>query len=286
MQYADYAVWQREWLTEDLMEDQLRYWKQVLGDGRVKPLEIGRPRPTTMEYAGGEMTFSVGEKVVAGIRRINREEGATMYMALAAGFAGLLHRYSGDDQIIIGSPVANRRRPETERMIGCFINTLALKIDLRSNPSYREMVRRARNAALDAYEHQDVPFDRVVEAIRPERAINRTPIFQVWFVLHNTPVEQISVGDLKLRPIFIEANTAQFDLTLSMIDLGDALSGSLIYNRDLFDGELVSQMLDHFKILLEEFASRPDTGLLDVQLIGPETCAAIGTAQMEDSFAF
>ena len=181
VQYADYAVWQREWLQGDVLAAQLAYWKRQLADLAVLHLPIDRPRPPVASYRGARHEAQLSRELTAGLRALCQAEGATPHMALLALFAVLLGRYSGQDDIVIGSPIAGRNRPETEPLIGFFVNTLLMRVDLSGEPGYREVLRRVREMALAAYSHQDLPFERLVEELQPERSLNRNPLFQVAF---------------------------------------------------------------------------------------------------------
>ncbi|MET0624306.1 MAG: condensation domain-containing protein, partial [Pyrinomonadaceae bacterium] len=289
VQYADYAAWQRGWLQGEVLEEQLGYWRKQLGGApAVLELPTDRPRPRVQSYRGAYETFAVGQELTERLRALGRREGVTLFMTLLAAWQAQLSRYSGQDGISVGSPVANRRRAETEGLIACFVNTLVLHTRLSGNPSFRELLRRVREVTLEAYAHQDLPFEVLVEALRPERNANYTPLFQVWFVFQNAPMQSVALRGLTLRPMPIESRTAQFDLALSIQETEAGLEGHMDYNTDLFDADTVAEILEHYTALLEAFAGDPELRLLDAP-VGEEKYAAVNpppAVQTADEFAF
>ncbi|HOR01629.1 MAG TPA: condensation domain-containing protein, partial [Anaerolineae bacterium] len=247
IQYADYACWQRSWLQGEVLDEQLTYWKQQLAG--LAPLELpaDRPRPAVASFRGGWQSFTLLASLVQGLRELCRQEGATLFMALLAGFQALLGRYSGQDDIAVGSPVANRNRAETEGLIGFFVNTLVLRSDLSGDPSFRELLRRVREVALGAYAHQDVPFDMVVDALQPERDLSRTPLFQVMLTLQNTAPQAPELPGLALSPEPAFGGAAKFDLTLTLAEAAEELRGTLEYCTDLYDAATIERLLGHFQ---------------------------------------
>ena len=216
IQYADFAVWQREWLQGEVLEKQLGYWrKQLEGAPALLELPTDRPRPAMQSYRGAVMPWELPKPLLVALRELSRREGATLFMTLLAGFQTLLHRYTGGDDILVGSPIAGRNRMEIEPLIGIFVNTLVLRGDLSGNPSFRTFLGRTREAALGAYAHQDLPFERLVEELHPERDLSRSPFFQVMFVLQNAPREAAALAGLEVTPMPIDSGTSKFDLTLS-----------------------------------------------------------------------
>ncbi|NLG49316.1 MAG: amino acid adenylation domain-containing protein, partial [Chloroflexi bacterium] len=251
IQYADYAAWQRGWLVGEALEGQLDYWrKQLAGLPPLLELPTDRPRPAVQSYRGATVTFDVPEEIARGLQGVSREAGATLFMTLLAAFQVLLSRYSGQDDLAVGTPIANRTRAEIEGLIGFFVNTLVLRGDLSGNPSFVELLRRVREAALGAYAHQDVPFEMVVDAVQPQRNTSHSPLFQVMFVLQNNPLRVQDMEGLTLEPVAADAGIAQFDLTLLMQEQGPHLSGELQYNTDLYDRERIERMAAHFQTLL------------------------------------
>ncbi|HOR01623.1 MAG TPA: condensation domain-containing protein, partial [Anaerolineae bacterium] len=267
IQYADYACWQRSWLQGEVLEEQLTYWKQQLAG--LVPLELpaDHPRPAVPGFQGGYQAFALPPALLDGLRDLCRREGATLFMALLAGFQALLGRYSGQDDIAVGSPVANRNRAETEGLIGFFVNTLVLRSDLSGDPSFRELVRRTREAALGAYAHQDVPFDMVVDALQPARDLSRTPLFQVMLVLQNTPARALELPGLVLRGEPVYSGAAKFDLTMTLVETEQGLAGTLEYRRDLYDAATIARLAGHFQALLEGAVADPGQAISGLPLL-------------------
>jgi amino acid adenylation domain-containing protein/non-ribosomal peptide synthase protein (TIGR01720 family) len=267
-QYADFAIWQRNWLQGEVLERQLSYWKKQLADAPAAlELPADHPRPAVQTYHGKCMNVALSRELSDALQSLNRQEDATLFMTLLAAFQVLLSRYSGQTDIVVGSPVANRNRSETEGLIGFFVNTLALRADLSGNPSFREALKRVRETCLDAYDHQDVPFEKLVDEVQVRRDMSRNPLFQAMFVLQNTPGWGISLPGLTLSPLPIENGTAKFDLILSLTETGQGLAGTLEYNTDLFDRETIVRMAGHFQTLLEGIVVHPDQRLSDLPLL-------------------
>src|SRR5262249_40614808 len=256
VQYADYAVWQRNYLEGGVLERQLEYWRERLGD-RPPALELpgDRPRPAAQSHQGGSESFTIGEEGRRGLERLCRRRGTTLFMTLLAAFKTLLHRYSGQAEIVVGSPIAGRTRAETEQLIGCFVNTLVMRTDLSGNPSFEELLERVKETALGAYAHQETPFERLVEELQPERSLSRSPLFQALFTLQNAPREALELPGLELSGLAGEAQAAKFDLELAMTEGGQELAGTLIYSRDLFEAGTIRRMIGHFRTLLEGVAA-------------------------------
>ena len=268
IQYADFAKWQREWLSGEVLEEQVRYWKeQLAGSPPVLELPTDRPRPAVQTFEGARKSRLYRKEILDGLRRIGREEGATLFMTLLAAFQTLLARYSGQDDILVGTPIANRTLSETERLIGFFVNTLVMRTRFDGNPSFREVVQRVRETALGAYAHQDLPFEKLVEEIQPARDLSHAPIFQVMFVLQNVPISGLKLGDLKLEPISLSTGTAAFDLTLEAMETSEGLGVSFEYNTALFDGSTIERMLDEFQVLLEDIVRNPDEKVWRLRLL-------------------
>ena len=267
IQYADFAVWQRQWLQGEVLEAQLAYWKQQLADIPVLELPTDRPRPAIQTSRGAHQSLELSQTLTEALKALSRQEGVTLYMTLLAVFKALLHRYTGQDDIVVGSPIANRNRTEIEGLIGFFVNTLVLRTDLSGDPSFRELLGRVREVALGAYAHQDLPFEKLVEELQPERDMSHQPMFQAMFALQNAPMEVLELPHLTLSPLEIESGTAKFDLTLVMVDTEQGLTASLEYNTDLFDATTIARLLEHFQILLKGIAANPDQRLLDLSLL-------------------
>jgi amino acid adenylation domain-containing protein len=268
IQYADYSSWQRQWLQGEILESQLSYWRQRLA-GRPPFLELpgDYPRPPVQTFNGGLYSFRIPDTIAAAARRLSRQEGATLFMLLLATFKTLLLRSTGQHDLLVGSPIAGRVRPELEPLIGCFINTLVLRTDLSGDPSFRDVLRRVRETTLGAYAHQDLPFTRLVEELQVERDVSRTPIFQIMFVLQSTPTEPIATSDLLLDPAHIDNQTTNLDFTLSMQDTAQGLTGDIEYNSDLFMPETIARLAEHFRVLLQAIVADPEQRIATLPLL-------------------
>ena len=258
--YADFAAWQRQWLRGSVLTEQLGYWKrQLAGAPPVLRLPTDRPRPPVQSFRGGSYEFAVDRELTERLVRLSRETGATLFMTLQAAFATLLARYCDQEDIVVGTPIANRHRAEIEPLIGFFVNTLVLRTDLSGGPTFRELIARVRRTALDAYAHQDLPFERLVDELQPERDLSRNPVFQVMFALHNTPQRVQVLPDLAIDDLAAERISAQFDLVLDIWETSDGLRAVLEYAADLFDPRTIGRMAGHLQTLLSCAAAAPDT---------------------------
>jgi amino acid adenylation domain-containing protein len=256
IQYADYAYWQRQWLKDDVLESQLAYWKNHLsGELPILNLPTDRPRPAIQTFNGAVQYLTLPVSLSQALQDVSVQDGNTLYMTLLSAFAALLHRSSGQSDIIIGSPVANRTHFETEKLIGFFVNTLALRIDLSGNPSYQELFRRVHKVALGAYEHQDVPFEKLIEVLQPKRDRSRAAVRQVVFAFQNAPMQPVNLPGVKITPLEIDTGTAKLDITLYMWSEGDNLKGMLEYNTDLFDTSTIARFIKQFQLLLEDIVA-------------------------------
>jgi len=259
IQYADFALWQREWLTGDVLDAQLAYWKRQLADAPgVCELPIDRPRPAIPSYQGAIHTLPIGGALSADLRALARRERATLFMILAAAFQALLHRYTEQDDVVIGTPIANRPTVETEPLIGFFANTLVLRARLRDDPSFRNLLAATRESALGAFEHQDLPFEKLVEELRPERGGARNPIFQVMFAMQNAPRTPLALEGLTAMPIEVPVRLAKFDLGLYASDSPDGIRTTWEFDTAIFDPARIERMADHFRNLLEGIVADPD----------------------------
>jgi len=258
VQYADFAIWRRQWLQGEVLETHLKYWKKQLADAPALDLLTDRPRPAVQTYRGGSESFSFSEVVVDELKSLSRREGATLFMTLLAAFTVLLHRYTGQDDIVVGSPVSGRNRVELEALIGFFVNDLVLRTDVSGDPAFVELLRRVRQTALAAYAHQDLPFEKLVEKLRPKRGSDHHPFFQVMFAVENGRPAPLLLAGVATHAIPFETDTAKFDLTMTMVDAGDALSATLEYNSDLFDRDTIKRMLTHFQTLLQSIVKDPE----------------------------
>ncbi|HEY4387780.1 MAG TPA: amino acid adenylation domain-containing protein [Ktedonobacteraceae bacterium] len=252
IQYADFAVWQRNWLQGAVMEALLGYWKAVLADAPpLLTLPTDRPRPAIQTYRGATLPFVLTQELSIQLGQLARSEQVTMFMLLLSAFALLLNVYSHQDDVVIGTPIANRTREEAEQLIGVFINTLALRTHVERKNSFRQLLQQVRESTLEAYAHQDLPFEALVDALAPERNLSYHPLFQVMFVLQNTPQGTINLPDLQLQAIEPEGTIAKFDLSLSLEENKEGLRGTLEYNTDLFTSATIARMLGHFQSILQ-----------------------------------
>jgi hypothetical protein len=270
IQYADYAVWQRNWLQGAVLEAQLDYWTDQLADVPVLELPTDRPRPPVACQRGGERSMSLPKTTLEAVRALGRHEGATLYMTLLAAFQVLLHRYSGQEDIAVGFPIAGRTRPELEGLIGFFVNTLVIRGDLSRDPGFRELLRRIRRTAIEAYTHQDLPFEKLVTIAHPDRDACRTPLFQVMFALQNAPLPALRAPELLLTPLDPTSGSSKFDLTLFATEVPEGLRLTMEYSTDLFDAATVDRMLAHYRILIEEIIAHPDQPIGALRMLTEE----------------
>ena len=273
VQYADFAHWQRNWLSGNVLQQQIDFWKeQLAGSPPVLELPKDRPRPAAQTFNGAFKTKQLSAELSSRIKALSGEEGATLFMTLLAAFSTLLYRWSGQDDINIGTPIANRNHPEIESLIGFFVNTLVLRIHLDGRPSFRSLIRRTKDLALNAYAHQDLPFEKIVEAIDPERNISHSPLFQVMFALQSGQASDIMPAgrsELSIEPVEAHSATAKFDLTMFVVEEDNRLGAALEYNTDLFDGSTIEEMLGHFEQLLTAMTETPDQPIETLPMIPP-----------------
>jgi len=268
IQYADFAVWQRHWLTGEVLETQLNYWKQKHNSApALLELPTDRPRTAVQSYRGAYQEFQLPIELSKAIVSLSQRLEVTLFMTLYAAFQTLLYRYSGQDDIVVGTPVANRNRQEIEGLIGFFVNTLALRTDLSGHPTFEQLLARVREVALGAYTHQDLPFEQLVEALQPERSLSYTPLFQVMFTLDDAIVASMKLPELTVSSFSFETGTAKFDLTLSIENTADRLRGVWEYNSDLFDAPSIERMTQHFQILLEGIVANPQQSISQLPLL-------------------
>jgi amino acid adenylation domain-containing protein len=268
IQYADFAVWQREWLQGDVRDQQLSYWKGRLGNLPVLQLPTDGPRPAVFSYRGDCIQHVFPRRVLAGLKALMQAEEATLFMVLLAAFQLLLHRYTGQKDVVVGSPIANRNRAEIEDLIGFFVNTLVMRTDLSGNPSFRELIGRVREVALGAYAHQDLPFETLVGELHPERDLSRNPLFQVIFQVGHAPQQQSSGAGLPL--LEVKRGTAKFDLRVDFWEGAQGLEAKFEYSTDLFEPATIRRMMEHFQILLESIVADPDRRIGDLRLLSAE----------------
>ena len=276
LQYADFTTWQRQRLSGDRLNELVSYWKKQLGgDLPVLQLPIDRPRSATPTFKGAAQAFTISPALSKSLEVLSKQEGATLFMTLLAAIQFLLQRYTNEDDIPIGVNIANRTRRDIEGLIGFFVNNLVLRGDLSGNPTFRELLRRTREVTLAAYAHQELPFEMLVEALRPERRLN-TPLFQVMFVMQNTPAAALDLPGVKLEPFKVADEQSAFDLTFFTKETEEGIVGWLEYNSDLFNAATISQMLERFQLLLGEIAANPDQQLESYSTESEENAELIG----------
>ncbi|HEX7331315.1 MAG TPA: amino acid adenylation domain-containing protein [Pyrinomonadaceae bacterium] len=265
VQYADYAIWQRQLLQGEVLEEQTSYWRNKLaGVPRTLDLPLLQARPARQTFHSGSQSLTIPRNEVELIKSLGRKEGSTLFMTLLAAFQTVLHGYSGQDNICVVTPVANRQRPEVEGLIGFFVNMLAMHTDFSGDPTFRQVLRRVRGVTLDAYAHQDLPFEKVVDALQLERDTGYASVAQAVFSLNNQAPATLTLPGLKLQPVDIELKTIEHDLTFLMQENPDGLNGVMIYKSDLIDRSLIAAMLAHFRRILQLAVEQPDVRILDL----------------------
>jgi len=267
IQYSDFAVWQRQWLQGAVLNEQLAYWKKQLGNNLpVLELPADRPRPLLQTFQGSTILFSLPPALSKSLKALSQSERATLFMTLLTAFKVLLHRYTGLEDITVGTPIANRQRHDLENLIGFFTNTLAIRTDLSGNPAFRDLLKMVRETLLDAYAHQDLPFEYLVEELHPERTLSHSPLVQVLFVMKHTEPD-LKLPGLLVTPLHNDFGTAKFDLTCYMDDRGEHVGGAIEYNVDLFDRQTMERIAGHFQELLASIVSNPAERISDLCLL-------------------
>jgi amino acid adenylation domain-containing protein len=276
LQYADFAVWQRQWLQGDVLEKQLNYWRTQLGEQPpVLELPTDHLRPAIQTARGAKLFFELSHSLSDGLTALSIRHDATLFMTLLAGFYTLLYRYTDQEDLIVGSPIANRNRAEIEGVLGFFVNTLVLRTDISDNPTFEQLLRQVKAVASSAYEHQDLPFEKLVEELQPERDLSQTPLFQVMFAVQNAPEPNIALPGLTISLVEFDSRAAPFDLMLEMWESEQGLRGVFTYNVDLFDGETIARMAEHFQILLTAAVAQPHTPVAALPLLAPADTRAL-----------
>ena len=276
IQYPDFAAWQQDPASTAGWAAELSYWVQRLAGAPAETgLPLSRPRPKEKTYRGAGLPVELPAALVAKLRALARDEGATVFMVLAATLAALLYRVSDSEDVVIGTPVANRPLAEIEPLIGFFVNILALRTDLSGNPTFRDLLQRVRGGCLEAFEHQAVPFERVVEEVQPERSLSRTPLFQVMFSYQNVPFPAWNHGALQVQPLAVESRTAKFDLLLDLFEDGPRIWGRLEYSVDILDEDRARRLVGYFRRLLQALVADPDQRIGEVALLGPDERRAV-----------
>jgi alpha-ketoglutarate-dependent taurine dioxygenase len=262
VQYADYAYWQRQWLQGEMKDAQVSYWKKHLHTPLpTLKLRNARARPSIPSYRGASHGRLFSATLRDEVKELSRREDATLYMTLLSAFNVLLSYHSGQQDILVGTPIADRGHVELEELIGCFLNTLVMRSDLSGNPTFRELMRRVREMALNVHAHQELPFEMIVDEVQPVRSLNQNPLFQVAFTLENAGPSAPQLSGLTVEFLETGGTTVQFDLILHMVDMDEGLLAALQYSKDLFDKADIARLLDHFEILLHAIVARPDITL-------------------------
>ncbi|MBW4561039.1 MAG: amino acid adenylation domain-containing protein [Mojavia pulchra JT2-VF2] len=274
IQYADFAAWQREWLTGEVLQTQLTYWQKQLDGICVLNLPSvsearrrHRLRPAVSTYKGAKQFLQLPQSLTQTLEALSQQEGVTLFMTLLAAFQTLLYRYTQQEDIAVGSPIANRNRSEIEGLIGFFVNSLVLRTDLSGNPTFRELLQRVREVTLGAYAHQDLPFEKLVEELHQQRSLSHHPLFQVVFSLQNTPINALELPELTLSLFEFDSQTAKIDLEFHLWQELGNLKAQVIYSSDLFDDITITRMLGHFQTLLESIVANPQQRLCDLPLL-------------------
>ncbi|UZW58360.1 non-ribosomal peptide synthetase [Lysobacter enzymogenes] len=268
IQYADFSYWQRQWLAGEVLDRQMRYWRERLADAPpTLELPTDFPRPPVQTFNGSTRYRVLPKATLDKLQALSQEQGATIFMTLVAAFQVVLYRYSGQTDLCVGTPIANREREELEGLIGFFVNTLVLRTQLDGGLSFCEVLARVREAALGAYDHQDLPFERVVETLQPQRDLSRSALFQVWFALQNAPMGSLKIPGLSLNLVDLVPPTSKFDLSVSAMTLAEGLHHAWEFNTDLFRESTVERLMEHFEAVLEAIAERPGAPIAELAML-------------------
>jgi aspartate racemase len=267
-QYSDYSSWQQHWVQDEALQEQLRYWQFQLSN-RPTVLEVptDHPRPSTQTFQGATQSRMLPNSLSEALKRLSYQEGCTLFMTMLAAFKALLYRYTGQEDIMVGTPIAGRNRIEFAGLIGSFVNTVVLRSNLSGDPVFRELLGQVKELAEEAYAHQDLPFEKLLEELRPERSLNHTPIFQVMFVLDNSPRQNLDLPGLNVSQFEFDRSIAKFDLTMEIVEKAEGLACFCEHNTDLFDVETVTRLLEHFQMLLEGVVANPDERVSKLPLL-------------------
>ncbi|MEH2267248.1 MAG: amino acid adenylation domain-containing protein [Nostoc sp.] len=267
IQYADFALWQRQWLQGKVLSEQLDYWKQQLADLPILQLPSDRPRPAIQTYRGTRQPLTLSKSLSETLTRFSQQEGVTLFMTLLAAFQTLLFRYTSSADIQVGSLIANRHHQEIESLIGFFVNTLVLRSDFSDSPTFCQLLKQVREVTLEAYAHQDLPFEKLVEELEPERDLSRHPLFQIGFALQNVPIPAIELSGMTINHRLEHNGTAKFDLFLELFETPDGISGWFEYSTDLFDAATISRIGENFQTLVAGIVANPDQKVADLPLL-------------------
>ena len=283
IQYADYSTWQREWLKGEVLEGHLEYWrKQLQGTPPVLELPADHPRPAIQTFRGTIQSRVLRRELAESLTQLGARHKATLFMVTLAAFKALLSRYTRQEDLVVGSPIAGRTRIETEPLIGFFVNTLLLRTDASGDPSFEELLQRVRETTLNAYAHEDLPFEKLVEKLHPERAATHMPFTRIMFALQNSTLEEMKWPDLTVRFVDCETNTAKFDLTMVLQVTDRGLVAQAEYNSDLFNAETINRLLEHFELLIEGIAENPVPPLVGIALVKRSGTSAGGRRMEQD----
>jgi non-ribosomal peptide synthetase component F len=287
IQYADFALWQRESLQGEILEKQISYWKKQL-EGIPAALNLARDRlrPMAPSYLGGRQSFVLPKELTHQIKALSRKEGVTVNVALLATFKALLYQFSGQTDLVVGTPIAGRNRPEIEDLIGFFVNTLILRSDLSGNPSFRDILGRVREVCLGAYAHQELPYQKLVGVLNPKRDSIRRSLVQVAFAFQNVPRQPLKLPGITITPVRANTDSAKVDLTLFMWEMDESLAGSLNYAADLFDPVTAIRITEHFQSLLNTVIADPERCLLDLPLLKQERSELLEAIQQANEHSW
>ena len=276
IQYADFAHWQHQWLKNEVLNEQLDYWQQQLG-GSLPRLQLPAdyPYPPNRDYRGAKKHLVLNKNLTEALRTLSRQEGATLFMTLLAAFKTLLYHYTGEEDIIVGTPVAGRNQIKTEKLMGCFLNSLAMRSDLSGNPTFKQLLHRVTKVVQQAYAHQDIPFEKVLEKLNVDRSQSHSPVFDVMLNLLNTPQKALELSGLTLTPLELLEPDSQFSMTLYVEEHGSELHLILLYQRALFSSERIICLLNQFQYLLEEIVANPDKSIKSYSLVTPESSSLL-----------
>jgi len=282
VQYVDFAAWQRQQLSGSALQKRLAYWRdQLAGAPAVIELPLDRPRPALRSFRGARQTLAISTEVTRKLKELARRERATLFMTLLAAFQSLLSCLTNQDDVVVGSPTAGRDRPELELLIGYFVNTVVLRGKFPGDPSFVDTVRRTREVALGAFSHQDLPFERLVEELKPARGLQYHPLFQVWFVFQNAPTEWRELNGLRVESLPVESATTRHDLQLSLWETDHRIEGAFTYSTDLFEAETIVRMTEQFQTLLALVVEEPTIAFSTLRAAVNETGRAFRNKKSE-----
>jgi len=284
IQYADYAIWQRELLRGELLEQHTDYWRNQLAGVPLLEIPTDHTRQRTARHRAGRLSVSFTPEITRALNELAQREGVTLFMTVLAAFQLLLSQYTGQKDVSVGTVIANRGRAELEMLIGFFVNTLILRTDLSGNPTFKSLLARVRRTTLDAYQHQDLPFEKLVEDLHPDRNASGVPLLQAMLVVQNTPQHEITLAGVKAEPVPVDVGEAKFELSLALEAGAHGLKGELEYAADLFDAQTMQRLLDHFRHLLETVVARPEMPISEISLISEEELRTIGRWNYTDAY--